>query len=71
MRSGSLRPSAISCGRYTPSPSLAIKTPPVDGAFVSVGAAVDLVESGYTIEQVMRKGDWKSVQAGLRYVMAE
>ena len=36
-----------------------------------VGAAVDLVESGYTIEQVMRKGDWKSVQAGLRYVMAE
>ena len=35
-----------------------------------VGAAVDLVESGYTIEQVMRKGDWKSVQAGLRYVMA-
>ena len=34
-------------------------------------AAVDLVESGYTIEQVMRKGDWKSVQAGLRYVMAE
>ena len=36
-----------------------------------VGAAVDLVESGYTIEQIMRKGDWKSVQAGLRYVMAE
>jgi site-specific recombinase XerD len=36
-----------------------------------VGAAVDLVESGYTIEQVMRRGDWKSVQAGLRYVMAE
>ena len=36
-----------------------------------VGAAVDLVESGYTIEQVMRKGDWKSVQAGLRYVMAK
>jgi hypothetical protein len=36
-----------------------------------VGAAVDLVESGYTIEQVMRKGDWKSVEAGLRYVMAE
>ena len=36
-----------------------------------VGAAVDLVESGSTIEQVMRKGDWKSVQAGLRYVMAE
>lgn len=36
-----------------------------------VGAAVDLVESGYTIEQVMRKGDWKSAQAGLRYVMAE
>jgi len=36
-----------------------------------VGAAVDLVESGYTIEQVMRKGNWKSVQAGLRYVMAE
>ena len=36
-----------------------------------VGAAVDLVESGYTIEQVMRKGDWKSVQAGLRYVMAD
>ena len=36
-----------------------------------VGAAVDLVESGYTIEQVIRKGDWKSVQAGLRYVMAE
>ena len=36
-----------------------------------VGAAVDLVESGYTIEQVMRKGDWKSMQAGLRYVMAE
>ena len=36
-----------------------------------VGAAVDLVESGYSIEQVMRKGDWKSAQAGLRYVMAE
>jgi site-specific recombinase XerD len=36
-----------------------------------VGAAVDLVERGYTIEQVMRKGDWKSAQAGLRYVMAE
>jgi site-specific recombinase XerD len=36
-----------------------------------VGAAVDLVESGYTIEQVMRKGDWKSAQAGLRYVMTE
>ena len=36
-----------------------------------VGAAVDLVESGYTIEQVMQKGDWKSAQAGLRYVMAE
>ena len=36
-----------------------------------VGAAVDLVESGYTIEQVMRKGDWRSAQAGLRYVMAE
>ncbi|MDB2476855.1 tyrosine-type recombinase/integrase [Alphaproteobacteria bacterium] len=36
-----------------------------------VGAAVDLVESGYTIEQVMRKGDWKSAHAGLRYVMAE
>ena len=36
-----------------------------------VGAAVDLVESGYTIEQVMQKGDWKSVEAGLRYVMAE
>ena len=36
-----------------------------------VGAAVDLVESGYTIEQVMQKGDWKSVQAGLRYVMTE
>ena len=36
-----------------------------------VGAAVDLVESGYTIEQVMRKGDRKSVEAGLRYVMAE
>ena len=36
-----------------------------------VGDAVDLVESGYTIEQVMRKGDWKSAQAGLRYVMAE
>ena len=36
-----------------------------------VGAAVDLVESGYTIEQVMRRGDWKSAQAGLRYVMAE
>ena len=27
--------------------------------------------SGYTIEQVMRKGDRKSAQAGLRYVMAE
>ena len=36
-----------------------------------VGAAVDLFESGYTIEKVMRNGDWKSVQAGLRYVMAE
>ena len=36
-----------------------------------VGAAVDLVESGYTIEQVMRKGDWKSAHAGLRYVMAK
>ena len=36
-----------------------------------VGAAVDLVESGYTIEQVMRKGDWKSVQAGFRYVIAD
>ena len=36
-----------------------------------VGTAVDLLESGYTIEQVMRKGDWKSVQAGLKYVMAE
>ena len=36
-----------------------------------LGAAVDLVENGYTIEQVMRKGDWRSVQAGLRYVMAE
>ena len=35
-----------------------------------VGAAVDLVERGYTIELVMRKGDWKCVQAGLRYVMA-
>ena len=31
-----------------------------------VGAAVDPVESGYTIEQVMRKGDWKSAQAGLQ-----
>ena len=36
-----------------------------------VGAAVDLVESGYTIERVMRMGDWKSTQARLRYVMAE
>ncbi|MDA8654341.1 tyrosine-type recombinase/integrase [Alphaproteobacteria bacterium] len=34
-----------------------------------VGAAIDLVESGYTIEQVMRKGDWKSAQASIRYVM--
>jgi hypothetical protein len=29
-----------------------------------------LIESD-EIEQVMRKGDWKSVQAGLRYVMAK
>ena len=36
-----------------------------------VGAAVDLVERGYTIEQVMRKGDWKSVRSSLRYLMAE
>jgi len=36
-----------------------------------VGAAVDLVESGYTIEQVMRKGDWKSAQASIRYVMVK
>ena len=36
-----------------------------------VGSAVELVESGYTIGQVMRRGDWKSVLAGLRYVMAE
>ena len=36
-----------------------------------VGAAVDLVESGYTIEQVMRKGDWKSAQTSIRYVMVK
>ena len=36
-----------------------------------VGAAVDLVESGYSIEQVMRKGDWKSAQASMRYVMVK
>ena len=36
-----------------------------------VGAAVDLVESGSTIEQVMRKGDWISVRSSLRYLMAE
>ena len=36
-----------------------------------VGAAVDLVESGYSIEQVMRKGDWKSAQASIRYVMVK
>lgn len=36
-----------------------------------VGAAVDPVESGYTIEQVMREGDRKSAQAGLRCLMAE
>ena len=47
------------------------KTRQWTGHSFRVGAAVDLVESGYTIEQVMRKGDWKSVQAGLRYVMAE
>jgi hypothetical protein len=47
------------------------KKPASGGHFFRVSAAVDLVESGYTIEQVMRKGDWKSVQAGLRYVMAE
>jgi hypothetical protein len=41
------------------------------GHLFRVGAAVDLVESGYTIEQVMRKSDWKSLQLGLRYVMAE
>ena len=47
------------------------KTRQWTGHSFRVGAAVDLVESGYTIEQVMRKGDWKSAQAGLRYVMAE
>ncbi len=36
-----------------------------------LGGAVDLVENGYTIEQIMRKGDWKSVEADFRYVMAE
>lgn len=41
------------------------------GHSFSVGAAVDLVERGYTIEQVMRKGDWKSVRSSLRYLMAE
>jgi hypothetical protein len=29
------------------------------------------VESGYSIEQVMRKGDWKSAQASIRYVMVK
>ena len=41
------------------------------GHSLRVGAAVDLVESGYTIEQVMRRGDWRSAQAGLRYLVAE
>ena len=36
-----------------------------------VGAAVDLVKSSHTIEQVMRMGNWKSALAGPRYVMAE
>ena len=46
----------------------------VEAAFavsVEVLAAVDLVESGYSIEQVMRKGDWKSSQASIRYVMVK
>ena len=36
----------------------------------AAGLQADIVERGYTIEQVMRKGDWKSAQSGLRYVMA-
>jgi hypothetical protein len=36
-----------------------------------VDTAVDFVESGYTIEQFMRKGDWKSAPAELQYVMME
>ena len=47
------------------------KTRQWTGHSFRVGAAVDLVESGYTIEQVMRKSGWKSAQAGLRYVMGE
>lgn len=41
------------------------------GHSARAGATVDVVQSGHIIKQVMPQGDWKSVQAGLRYVMAE
>lgn len=71
-RKSSLQPSAMSCARFKPfSPSQATKPRQWMRHSFRAGAAVDLVESGYSIEQVMRKGDWKSFQAELRYLMAD
>ena len=65
-----LEPSAI-IYFFAANPTQQQKTRQRTGLTFCIGAAVELVERGYTIQQVMRKGEWKSAKVSLRFVMAK